>query len=125
MRRRLLAIAVVATTMPWTWSMAQSIPVAPGVDLSIGSNAEPSVGQTGYNVKNMDFDLWCQQTQRYDTNRCEARRPEDVKAFEDYRTAVERYELDFLKQQQRDDAFRAQVSRDPLQNVRGKQDGLP
>ena len=30
----------------------------------------------------------------------EARRPEDVcEAFEDYRTAVERYELDFLKQQ--------------------------
>ena len=63
MRGCLLAIAVVAATMPLTWSMAQPIPVAPGVDLSIGSNAQPSAGQTGYNVKNknLDFDLWCQQ----------------------------------------------------------------
>ena len=125
MSRQLLAIAALAATMVWTSSMAQPIPVAPGVDLSIGANVDPSNGQTGYNVKNMDFDLWCQQTQRYEINRCEARRPEDVKAFEDYRTAVERYELDFLKQQQRDDAFRARISRDPLQNVQGKQDGLP
>lgn len=125
MRCRLLAIAALAACMPWAWAMAQSIPVAPGVDLSIGPNVDPTTGQTGYNVKNMDFDLWCQQTQRYDNDRCAARRPEDVKAFEDYRTAVERYELDFLKQQQRDDQFRALTTRDPLQNVQGKQDGLP
>lgn len=124
MRRRLLAIAAFAATIPGTWSVAQPIPVAPGVDLSIAPNID-ATGQSNYNVKNMDFDLWCQQTQRYETNRCEARRPEDVKAFEDYRTAVERYELDFLKQQQRDNQFRAQVSRDPLQNVQSKQDGLP
>jgi hypothetical protein len=92
--------------------------------LSIAPNVDPT-GQTGYNVKNMDFDLWCQQTQRYEISRCESRRPEDVKAFEDYRTAVERYELDFLKQQQRDSQFRAQISRDPLQNAQSKQDGLP
>jgi len=123
--RRLLAIAALAATLPWAGALAQSISVAPGVDLSIGPNVDPSTGQAGYNVKNMDFDLWCQQTQRYEINRCEARRPEDVKAFEDYRTAVERYELDFLKQQQRDNQFRAQISRDPMQTVRSKQDGLP
>lgn len=122
---RILAIAAFAASMSLGWAMAQPIPVAPGVDLSIGANVDPSSGQTGYNVKNMDFDLWCQQTQRYETSRCEARRSEDVKAFEDYRTAVERYELDFLKQQQRDDAFRARISRDPMQNVQSKQDGLP
>lgn len=123
MSRRLLAIAALAMT-PWAGAVAQPIPVAPGVDLSIAPNVDQT-GQTGYNVKNMDFDLWCQQTQRYEISRCEARRPEDVKAFEDYRTAVERYELDFLKQQQRDNQFRAQISRDPLQNVQSKQDGLP
>jgi hypothetical protein len=125
MSRRPLAIAALAASMSWGWAMAQPIPVAPGVDLSIAPNVDPSTGQTSYNVKNMDFDLWCQQTQRYDISRCEARRAEDVKAFEDYRTAVERYELDFLKQQQRDNEFRAQTSRDPLQNAQSKQDGLP
>ena len=124
MRRQLLAIAAFAASMAGAGAVAQPIPVAPGVDLSIGAN-DPGSGQSNFNVKNMDFDLWCQQTQRYENSRCEARRPEDVKAFEDYRTAVERYELDYLKQQQRDDAFRARVSRDPLQNVQGKQDGLP
>jgi hypothetical protein len=73
----------------------------------------------------MDFDLWCQQTQRYSLDRCVARRDEDVKAFEDYRTAIERYELDYLKQTQKDQDLRVRQNRDPLQNVRGKQDGLP
>ena len=78
-----------------------------------------------FNVRTIDFDLWCQQTQRYAADRCMARRPEDVKAFEDYRATVERYELDFLKQQDRDQQVRARINRDPNQTVTGKQDGLP
>jgi hypothetical protein len=117
MSRQLFAIALLAGIMQSGWASAQQLPVAPGIDLS--------TGQTTYNVKPMDFDLWCQQTQRYSTDRCAARRVEDTKAFEDYRTAVERYELDYLKQLQRDEDLRARTSRDPLQNVQGKQDGLP
>jgi len=117
MSRQLFAIAALAVGMQSTWVLAQPLPVAPGVDLS--------TGQTTYNVKPIDFDLWCQQTQRYSAERCAARRMEDVKAFEDYRTSVERYELDYLKQQQRDEDLRARTARDPLQNVQGKQDGLP
>jgi hypothetical protein len=117
MKRQLFAIAALAGILQTGWALAQQIPVAPGVDLS--------TGQTTYNIKPIDFDLWCQQTQRYSAERCAARRIEDVKAFEDYRTAVERYELDYLKQLQRDEDFRARTTRDPLQNVQGKQDGLP
>jgi len=98
-------------------ALAQSLPAAPGLDLSIGPSP--------YNVKTMDFDLWCQQTQRYAIERCTARRPEDVKAFEDYRSSVERYELDYLKQVQKDNDTLAIFNRDPLQTVRGKQDGVP
>ena len=117
MNRPLFAIAVLAAAMPCGSAVAQNLPVAPGIDLS--------TGQTNYNVRQIDFDLWCQQTQRYSAERCADRRAEDIKAFEDYRTAVERYELDFLKQQQRDQDLRARTGRDPLQNVQGKQDGLP
>ncbi len=117
MNRLVLAIAALAGTLQSGWVSAQSVSIAPGVD--------SSAGPTTYNVREMDFDLWCQQTQRYDADRCTARRLEDVKAFEDYRTAVERYELDHLKQLQKDETFRAQTTRDPLQNVQGKQDGLP
>ena len=84
-----------------------------------------TLGTTTFNVRNLDFDLWCQQTQRYAPDRCAARRPEDIKAFEDYRASIERYELDFLKQQQKEQEVRSRINRDPSQTVTGKQDGLP
>jgi hypothetical protein len=103
---------------PWvSEGYAQNLPAAPGRDLSIGTGT--------FGVRNMDFDLWCQQTQRYDATRCAARRPEDVKAFEDYRSSIERYELDYLKQVQKDQELRARTNRDPSQTVSGKQDGVP
>ena len=84
-----------------------------------------TLGTTTFNVHNLDFDLWCQQTQRYAADRCTARRPEDVKAFEDYRATVERYEFDYLRQQDREQQVRTRINRDPNQTVSGKQDGLP
>ena len=98
-------------------SGAQTLPAAPGRDLSVGTGT--------FSVRNMDFDLWCQQTQRYDAARCSARRAEDVKAFADYRSSIERYELDYLKQVQKDQELRARTNRDPTQTVSGKQDGVP
>jgi hypothetical protein len=121
---RLLGITVLAATVMGGAANAQRpLPVAPGVDLSIGQSNYN--GQSAFNVRQMDFDLWCQQTQRYEITRCVARRAEDVKAFEDYRTSIERYELDYLKQVRRDQDAQARTNRDPLQNVQGKQDGLP
>jgi hypothetical protein len=124
MSNRLFAVAALAAIIPFGTANAQrSLPVAPGVDLSIGQSNYN--GQSTFNVRQMDFDLWCQQTQRYEIARCVARRVEDVKAFEDYRSSIERYELDYLKQVQRDQGTQARTNRDPLQNVQGKQDGLP
>ena len=97
--------------------LAQSLPATPGRDLSIGTST--------FNVRTMDFDLWCQQTQRYAADRCAARRAEDVKAFEDYRSSIERYEIYFLKQVQKDQDVRTRTNRDPSQTVSGKQDGVP
>ena len=91
--------------------------VTPGRELSIGAGT--------FGVRTIDFDLWCQQTQRYTAERCAARRPEDVRAFEDYRSSIERYEIDHLKQVQKDQDFRLRTNRDPTQTVTGKQDGLP
>ncbi|SRR6266567_287518 len=98
-------------------ALAQSLPAAPGRNLSLGTST--------FNVRTMDFDLWCQQTQRYAAERCAARRAEDVKAFEDYRSSIERYELDYLKQVQKDQNARTRTNRDPSQTVSGKQDGVP
>ena len=108
-----------------------TVVIACGLLPQMGWAQAPAAGERGpapavtFNVRTLDFDLWCQQTQRYAADRCTARRPEDVKAFEDYRATIERYELDFLKQQDRDQQVRARINRDPSQTVTGKQDGLP
>ena len=73
MRKSLLTVllAGIAGLLPGG-SWAQALP----------GDRNPAPGTT-FNVRTLDFDLWCQQTQRYATDRCAARRPEDVKAFED------------------------------------------
>ena len=75
-----------------------------------------------YDVKNMNFDLWCGDTQQYPADRCQKRLPSDVKAFEDYRDAVERYELQYLKQAEQDRAAQGRINRDPSQVERNRQD---
>ena len=64
----------------------------------------PAAAQNGqnYNVKTMNFDLWCQETQHLPPERCDKRTPDDEKTFEAYRDQVERYEVPYLQQQQRD-----------------------
>ena len=74
MSDRLFAVAaLVVAIIPLGPAHAQRpLPVAPGVDLSIGQGNYN--GQSTFNVRQMDFDLWCQQTQRYEITRCVARR---------------------------------------------------
>ena len=86
--------------------------------------AQPLSAPLNYDVKNMTFELWCQETQRYPIERCQARRPADVKAFEDYRAAVERYELQYLKQIQRERQIRDAINRDPTA-TNGRLDQTP
>src|SRR3954469_8465940 len=114
MRKSLLAVllAAVALLPGGSWAQAPQGGRGPAPALTL-------------NVRTLDFDLWCQQTQRYAADRCAARRPEDVKAFEDYRATVERYELDYLRQQDRDQQVRGRINRDPNQTLLGKQDGQP
>jgi hypothetical protein len=89
-----------------------------------GGAAQPLSAPQNYGVRTMSFELWCQQTQRYPAERCMARRPEDVKAFEDYRTVIERYELEYLKQVQRERDTRSFSTRDPNRTIFDKTDGI-
>jgi hypothetical protein len=87
--------------------------------------AQPLSGPLNYNVKNMTFDLWCLETQRYAPERCQARSPADVKAFEDYRAAIERYELNHLKDVQRQQQFQERINRDPTSTAASNRDSTP
>jgi hypothetical protein len=87
--------------------------------------AQPLSGPLNYDVKTLTFELWCQETQRYPAERCDARRPADVAAFEAYRASIERYELQYLKQADRERQIRDSVNRDPLQSTINRQDAGP
>ena len=69
-------------------------------------------GRRNYNVQTMNFDLWCQETQRYPVDRCDARLPEDQREFEAYRAVIERYELQYLMQQEREAEAAERIERD-------------
>ena len=82
--------------------------------LFVAGFSAAALAQVGrnYAVKTMNFDLWCQETAHLAPARCDKRTPEDEKVFEDYRAQIERYEVPYLQQQQKDLA----LGRDILDN---------
>lgn len=104
------------------------IPLIISALLLLGSGvslAQPLSGPLNYDVKTLTFELWCQETQRYPAERCNARRPADLAAFEAYRASIERYELQYLKQMERERQIRDSVNRDPMQSAISRQDSGP
>ena len=70
-----------------------------------------------YDVKTMNFDLWCQEEQHLDPDRCDKRLPDDEKDFEAYRAKIERYEIPYLQEKQNDIALdRNILNKDPVDN---------
>ena len=67
---------------------------------------------TRYDVKTINFDLWCQEQANLPPERCDKRTPEDNAAFEAYRAKVEAYEIPYLQQK----ANAARLDRDILRN---------
>jgi hypothetical protein len=68
-------------------------------------------------VKTINFDLWCQETQHLPPERCDKRTPEDEAAFEAYRDKVEKYEVPYLQGQQNGlQLDRAILHKDPVDN---------
>lgn len=86
------------------------------------SRSGPEINNRTFDVQHMSFDLWCQETQRYSTERCDARQAADVKAFEDYRATIERYEIEFLRQRQGERDALERITRDPTDLPRALQD---
>jgi hypothetical protein len=81
--------------------------------------ATGAVAQTGqnYDVKTMNFDMWCQEQAHLPADRCDKRTAEDEKTFEDYRTKIERYEVPYLQEQQHQLAIRRDIMQhDPVDN---------
>jgi hypothetical protein len=70
-----------------------------------------------YDVKTMNFDLWCQEQQHLDPDRCDKRLPGDEKDFEAYRATIEHYEIPYLQEKQNAIALdRNILNKDPVDN---------
>ena len=92
MKRSLLAVTLLTALMPAELALAQ---------------------RTGnYQVSQMNFDLWCQEQAGLPVERCDKRTPQDIAAFEAYRSKVEAYEIPYL--QRKNSA--ARLDRDILRN---------
>lgn len=82
--------------------------LAYGVALSLFP-AVAAAQQSTYDVQVLSFDMWCLENRHYTPERCDAREPADVEAFEDYRATVERYELPYLKRMEEERALQTRV----------------
>jgi hypothetical protein len=70
-----------------------------------------------YDVKTMNFDLWCQETAKLDPDRCDKRLPDDEKNFEAYRAKVEKYEIPYLQRKEKAQLLdRNLLHADPVDN---------
>jgi hypothetical protein len=81
--------------------------------------ALPALAQTGKNfdVKTLNFDLWCQETEHLTPERCDKRTAEDQKTFEAFRAQIERYEVPYLQQREKDLALSRDILHsDPVDN---------
>ena len=87
--------------------------------LAVFGFASAAHSQTGqnYDVKTMNFDLWCQETAHLPADRCDKRTDADEKTFEDYRAQIERYEVPYLQKQNKDVTLsRDIIHNDPVDN---------
>jgi len=72
--------------------------------------------QTGrYDVKTINFDLWCQEQAKLPPERCDKREARDEQAFEAYRAKIEKYEIPFLERKDHEQQLdRTVLHSDPL-----------
>jgi hypothetical protein len=84
-----------------------------GVHPAAAQTFDPNAGgRPHYDIQSENFDLWCQETERLPVERCNERRPEDVRTFEEHRAVVERFELQLLMDRERAAEAEKRVNRD-------------
>ena len=89
----------------------RALPMAALVAALFVSTASAQTGKN-YDVKTMNFDLWCQEQAHLPVARCDKRTPEDENTFEAYRAQIERYEVPYLQQRQHE----LTINRDIMHN---------
>jgi hypothetical protein len=86
------------------------VPVSALALLFAASSA--SAQTTALPVTDMNFDMWCQETQHWPAERCDRRLPADEDAFEKYRDTIERYEVPYLKERENEQTLNRVILHD-------------
>jgi hypothetical protein len=85
--------------------------------LAANAKAQNIPVEPNYDVKTMNFDMWCQEEVRLPVDRCDKRLPGDEKTFEAYRSQIERYEIPYLKEKSKEEQLdRNILHENPLTN---------
>jgi len=66
-----------------------------------------------FRLQQINFDMWCQETQRLPPSRCDRRLPEDDAAFQAYVNRIENYEIENLRRHRQDRAIERQLRDNP------------
>jgi hypothetical protein len=85
---------------------------------------------TRYDVKTINFDLWCQEQAKLPPDRCDKRLPADDAAFESYRAKIEKYEIPYLERKDHEEqldrtVMHADPTRDPVTDDNLRQGQTP
>jgi len=116
MRRKTLKTFILGGTAALLFAALANVAVA-----QTGNDQYPG-GPRTLDIQTMSFALWCLETKRYPAARCEERLAGDVAVFDAYRRVIERYEVQFLQQRERELTARKRGNIDPSQTLRGFQD---
>lgn len=82
---------------------------------SVAARAQAPVTQ--YNLHEMNFDLWCQETRHYPPERCDKRLPADDKEFQAYVAKIQKYEIPYLEERHEEqERSRSILHADPIGN---------
>lgn len=81
---------------------------------------------THYDLKDINFDMWCQEQQNLPPDRCDKRLPEDEEAFKAYVDKMHGYELRYLQKRQREQEINRDIlHNDPVDNPNDPTQSLP
>lgn len=68
-----------------------------------------------YDLQTINFDMWCQEQQHLDPDRCDKRLPDDEKAYEAYVDTIQKYEVPYLQEKnKRQEYDRGLLHNDPI-----------
>lgn len=83
--------------------------------LPVAAQQNPNDKTTRYAVQDVNFDLWCQNTEGLPPDRCDKRTAEDEAKYEAYRDLIDKYELPYLKRKNADQNLnRIVIHADPV-----------